>query len=254
MHKIAYVEVGHGERGDPGAVKGKFIEHQMNKIVAAVFTQRARLYGWKIIEEKGNLEMHENGRIANESGAAFYLSFHFNAGGGDRGEVIYAWEDGSKRLADAVAKGLKKAGQTEVRVYKSKANSAESSEYFGVLRYSKMAGVIIEPCFIDNVVDRQIADTEEKLKNIGKCIADALVTEYGGSLKKEAKNMLAKLKLDTQVNLPDVGVTLNGVKKSNSVLLNIDGKDTTYIPAVILRDVGMGVVWDSATKTVKITK
>jgi len=175
-----YVDIGHGERGDPGAVSGPFIEHQMNIKVARAFAERMSQYGWEVMLEEGNMEMGDSARAANRYGADLLLSFHFNAGGGDRGEVIYSWESGALELANVVAEGLKKVGQTVVKVYKSKANSSGTAEYFGILRVSKMPAVIVEPCFIDNPVDRQIADTDEELRDIGYCIADALVEYYGG--------------------------------------------------------------------------
>lgn len=67
-------------------------------------------------------------------------------------------------------------------------------------------------------------------------------------LKGVSKDMKASL------DIPDVKVVLNGKAIDKTVLLNVDGKDTTYIPAVVLRDVGMAVSWDSATKTVLINK
>jgi len=175
-----YVDIGHGEHGDPGAVSGRFIEHQMNIKVAHAFADRIKQLGWEVKIEQGNLEMGDSARVANNWGADLLLSFHFNAGGGDRGEVIYSWESGALELANAVADGLKIAGQSVVRVYKSKANSSGTAEYFGILRVSKMPAVIVEPCFIDNPVDRQIADTDEELQYIGYCIADALAEHYGG--------------------------------------------------------------------------
>lgn len=247
-----YIDIGHGGN-DPGAVSGAWVEYNMNSVTGNALAERLREYGHDVKVEQGHLSLGDSARAANSFKADLILSQHYNAGGGDRGEVIYAWKDGSLDLANAVAEGLKKAGQTEVRVYKSKANSTGTAEYFGILRMSYMPGVIIEPCFIDNVVDRTLADTVAKQKNIGICIADAIVTHYGGAIKEDI-DVLAKIKLDTQVNLPDVKVTLNGSDKENAVILNVDGKDTTYIPAVILRDIGMGVVWDGATKTVKITK
>ena len=175
-----YVDIGHGERGDPGAISGSFVEHQMNIKVARAFANRMQQHGWEVKIEQGNLEMGDSARVANNWGADLLLSFHFNAGGGDRGEVIYSWESGALELANVVAEGLKKVGQTVVKVYKSKANSSGTAEYFGILRVSKMPAVIVEPCFIDNAVDRQIADTDEELKHIGYCIADALADHYGG--------------------------------------------------------------------------
>jgi len=219
-----YVDVGHGERGDPGAVSGRFIEHQMNIKVAHAFAERMSQYGWEVKVEQGNLEMGDSARAANNFGADLLLSFHFNAGGGDRGEVIYSWEPGTLELANAVAEGIKRAGQTEVRVYKSKANSAGNAEYFGILRVSKMPAVIVEPCFIDNPVDRQIADTDEELKHIGYCIADALAEHYGGD------EMIYK----TFNDVPDWGKPL--VKKLiDRKSLAGDGKGNINLPESTLK-------------------
>lgn len=247
-----YIDIGHGGN-DPGATSGSFIEHQMNLVTGNSMADRLRQYGHTVKVEQGHLSLADSARAANAWGADLLLSDHKNAGGGNRGEVIYSWKADSLRLANAVAAGLKKAGQSEVRVYKSKANSSGTAEYFGILRMSTMPAVIIEHFFLDNTVDRLIGDTDDELKMLGICVADAIVSAYGGAIKEDVE-VLAKLKLDTQINLPDVNVTLNGLTKEKAVILNVDGKDTTYIPAVILRDVGMGVVWDGATKTVKITK
>ena len=176
----AWGDIGHGERGDPGAVSGSFVEHKMNIIVANAWAERLKQHGWEVQLEEGDLEMGDSARAANRWHADFLVSFHHNAGGGDRGEVIHSWESGALELANVVAEGLKRAGQTEVRVYKSKPNSFGVAEYFGILRISLMPAVIVEPCFIDNPIDRLIADTDEKLRNIGYCIADAMAEHYGG--------------------------------------------------------------------------
>lgn len=54
------------------------------------------------------------------------------------------------------------------------------------------------------------------------------------------------------MEIPEVKVTLNGKAMAKTVILNIDGKDTTYIPAVSLRDAGLSVDWDAANSTVII--
>lgn len=253
MQKKAYGDIGHGEHGDPGAVSGSFVEHKMNIIMAAAWAERLRNYGWDVKLEEGNLEMGDSARAANAYGAGILLSWHVNAGGGDRGEVIMGWEDGTQKLADAVAAGLKKAGQSEVRTYKSKPNSKGTAEYFGILRMSTMPAVIVEPFFLDNPIDRSIGDTDEKLKNIGYCVADAIALTYGGS-QKEDDQVSVKLKTGNQVALPRVNVIMEGKPIDKSVILNVDGKDTTYIPAIALRDTGMDVKWDDAARTVIIQK
>ncbi len=66
--------------------------------------------------------------------------------------------------------------------------------------------------------------------------------------------MLAKLRLDTQVDLPDVKVVMESKTVDKAVILNVDGKDTTYIPAVVLRDIDMAVKCDGTSKTVIIER
>lgn len=178
-----YIDIGHGGN-DPGAVSGSFIEYQMNAITANAMADRLKEYGHTVKVEQGHLSLADSAQAANAWGADFLLSDHKNAGGGDRGEVIYSWKTGSLQLAEAVALGLKRAGQTSVKAYKSKANSSGTAEYFGILRMSNMPGVIIEHFFLDNVVDRKIGDTPNELKQLGISIADAIATCYGGALKE----------------------------------------------------------------------
>jgi N-acetyl-anhydromuramyl-L-alanine amidase AmpD len=68
----------------------------------------------------------------------------------------------------------------------------------------------------------------------------------------QSKGVVEDMKLG--IEIPEVLVDLEGGVVDNSVILNVDGKDTTYIPAIALRAVGMTVAWDAPTKTVKITK
>jgi N-acetyl-anhydromuramyl-L-alanine amidase AmpD len=73
-------------------------------------------------------------------------------------------------------------------------------------------------------------------------------TRLFNDLKGVEEDMKASL------DIPDVKVVLNGKAIDKTVLLNVDGKDTTYIPAISLREVGIAVTWDAATSTVLITK
>lgn len=239
-----YIDIGHGEitssgKPDPGAVSGSFIEHEMNKITGNALAERLKLYGHTVKVEEGNLTIDVSAKAANSWGADLLISCHYNAGGGDRGEVIYSWENNALKLANACAEGMKKAGQTTVKVYKSKSNSAGTAEYFGILRNSKMPAVIIEPAFIDNLTDRQLVNTVEKQKYMGVCIADALVTVYGGALKEEEEG------------LTEIKVKVNDKEISDGYLIN----NTSYVPIrAVAEALGYNVGWDQNTKTVLITK
>jgi len=56
------------------------------------------------------------------------------------------------------------------------------------------------------------------------------------------------------MNIQEVKVAMNGNQVEKSTVLKVDGRDTTYIPAVALRAVGINVTWDAASNTVVITK
>lgn len=92
--------------------------------------------------------------------------------------------------------------------------------------------------------------------NGNECICDLAVLgedtsnrapSYWLFYRKEAETIM-KLGLE----MAEVKVTLNGVDINKAVILNVDGKDTAYIPAVALKDAGIRVEWDNANSTVVI--
>lgn len=231
-----YIDIGHGESGDPGAVSKPLIEHEMAIVTGLAMADQFHKRGIEVKVEPGNLTISDSARNANFWNADLLLSIHYNAGGGDRGEVIHSWKRGSLELANIVAGGLKKAGQSVVRVYKSKANSKGDAEYFGILRVARMPAVIIEPAFIDNSIDRQLVDSIDKQKKMGVHIADAIADSYG--LEDDEVAAETKIKVNGQV--------LTGyILKDN----------LSYAPVRALAEaLGCKVGWDEATKTVTIER
>ena len=242
-----YIDFGHGELKkngikDPGAVSGNFKEHDMNVVYGIALAERLKQHGYNVKTEPGNLSITTSAQTANNFGAGLLVSCHINAGGGDRGEVIYSVRQGSKKLADAVVVGLKNAGQTVTRTF-TKTND-NGSDYFGILRIARMPAVIVEPFFIDNANDRQIGDTTEKLKKLGVCIADAIASVYGSNLKGSEN-------IKTQIDLPEVPVRVNGSIIGRGVII----EDVTYMPVrAIAEALGAKVDWDANTRTVLISK
>ncbi|MEQ8175704.1 MAG: N-acetylmuramoyl-L-alanine amidase [Syntrophomonadaceae bacterium] len=184
-----YIEKGHGEKtannqNDPGATSGSFIEHDMNVVYASALAHRLAERGFIVDLESDDISIGDNGRAAASLGADVIISCHENAGGGNRGEVIYGWGEGASELAEVIAGVLRAFGQSEVRTYQAKPNGAGNAEYFGILRVSRAngvpIGVIIEPCFLDNSEDVQLNDTNEKLTAMGVAIANAIADAYGG--------------------------------------------------------------------------
>lgn len=234
----AYIDLGHGEHGDPGAVSGNYVEHPMNIVTGNACAERLIQRGWEVLVEQGDLEIGDSARAGNAFGANILLSFHYNAGGGDRGEVIYSWKSGSLELANVVAQGIKNVGQQTVNVYQSKAIASGTAEYFGILRISTMAGVIIEPCFLDNSTDITLADSVEEQKNIGYAIADAVADYYGGE------------------DMEKTTVKLNGNTIGNGYFDAVANRNQIPVGLLIAELSKIGIVlsasWDEPNKTINI--
>lgn len=168
-----YVDIGHGGK-DPGAVATtngyKYVEHKFNVRIGNQFAERLRKLGHTVVVEPGNLEIAASAAKANASGAEYLFSFHINAGGGNRGEIYYSKESGAKELADAMAEAMKEFGQSEVRVI-YKPNSSGTAEYMGILRGSKMPGVLLEPCFLDHKEDVKLLDTANEQLDFADLLA-----------------------------------------------------------------------------------
>lgn len=206
MKKI-YIDLGHGENGDPGALSGNLKEHEMNIVTGTAMGERLVKHGYDVKIESGNLSITESAKAANYFGADLLYSQHYNAGGGDRGEVIYSIREGSDIFVNAIVTGLKNAGQTTVKTY-PKLNKAGNADYYGILRCSRMPAVIVEPAFIDHADDRSIADTSVKQKYIGICIADAIADVYGSSFNNQYTQAISKLVKKRLINAPDYWLRL----------------------------------------------
>jgi len=94
---------------------------------------------------------------------------------------------------------------------------------------------------------------------IGHCRIDSVDRPYCPGPNFPWERLLADLKggnidmkIDMKIDIPDVKVVLDGVTRTDCVLLTVEGRETTYIPAIALRDSGHEVAWDASTATVKI--
>lgn len=79
------------------------------------------------------------------------------------------------------------------------------------------------------------------------------VDDFRAAVQEMIDNMLGgdTLKVGTK-ELPEIKTNLNGIPVKNAVLINVDGRSTTYIPAVALRDAGIAVTYNGTSGTVSI--
>lgn len=180
MSYIVVLDPGHGGQ-DAGAVFGKLIEKDINLTVALECKRILELNNVKVLMTRDKdtfVDLTARPKVANQNSAHLFVSIHHNAGGGDRGEVIYSIKGGkSQQLAFAIAEEFKNIGQQVVNTY-TRANSV-GTDYYAVIRLSNVPAVITEFAFLDNVNDNQIIDTIEEQKREGLAIAKGIMRVLG---------------------------------------------------------------------------
>lgn len=181
------------------------------------------------------------------------LSIHVNAGGTGKG--LETWVSlfhnpaESRKLGQLIQDNILKQVPFVNRGLKTRKNSKGNGDYYYMIRKPPGVAVLVECGFIDYAGDAEILRSEEYLNRIALGIAKG-VTQYCFP-NKERDYMFVKLKLDTQVDLPEVPVKVNGSNIGNGVILN----DMTFVPVrTIAESLNAKVDWDASTRTVLITK
>ncbi|OQB15695.1 MAG: Sporulation-specific N-acetylmuramoyl-L-alanine amidase [Firmicutes bacterium ADurb.Bin193] len=181
MNMKIFIDAGHGGK-DSGASNAGLIEKNMTLITAKSAAEYLRKYGCEVKLSRVNdiyLSLTQRAKMANNWGADIFVSCHYNAGGGDRGETIHSVTYGKGTLlAGAIGNALKAFGQSVIKQYSKLATSGKG-DYYTVISATNMPAVIVEPCFIDNEEDIKIADTEDEQAQVGVAIAKGILTFAG---------------------------------------------------------------------------
>lgn len=250
-YRIA-IDPGHGGK-DPGAVGHGLQEKDLVLTIALETARLLRNAGQTVVMTRDTDRFID---LTPERTPAcdVSVSIHINAGGGQGLETwvaLYNRPVESNKLGQAIQEQILSRISFRNRGIKSRKNSAGNADYLYMLKRPKGVPVLVECGFIDSAGDAQILGSKENLGKIAAGIA-AGILQYlgiGGS------DMLVKLALSTQVDLPEVNVQVNGKQIQKGVLLNINGADMTYVPARALAEaLGADVGWDNATRTVLIKK
>ena len=177
------IDAGHGGE-DNGAVSGDYLEKEWNLDTSRACANELVKYGVYVYETRTDdtyVSLEYRASLANMNNVDYFISIHHNSsdgGNGDRGEVIYSIRDEkSKQLASNIEQELKNIGQTNVKTYTR--TNGYGTDYYSVLRNTRMSAIIIEVCFIDNPEDRQIADTKEERERNGIAIAHGILKQLG---------------------------------------------------------------------------
>ena len=135
------------------------------------------------------IELEQRAVVAKEHNADYFVSLHFNASEAHtlNGVTVYASfrenvAEKSQGIAHSildqlVALGLK---NNDVKTRVSKDYFAEDGsrlDYYAVIRHNSLRdipAVIVEHCFMDNEIDKEFMDTDEKLKALAEADAKGI--------------------------------------------------------------------------------
>lgn len=180
--KKVFIDLGHGG-SDPGAVANNLVEKDMTRATAYATKYELEEYDVEtLLSRTGDTypSLSARAKAANDWGADLFVSEHYNAGGGDRAEVIHSVANGvSKELAQNIINAIKtEIGQNigNPAIYSKK--GSDGKDYFAVIRETKMPAVIVEPAFIDSN-DRFIVDTVGEQQAMGRAIAHGILATLG---------------------------------------------------------------------------
>ena len=154
-----FLDAGHNDSGwNTGAVANGLREQDLTYNTAKLCGDYLRQNGVEVKLSRPTKEtnlgtnnatsLSERCRLANEWGADYFLSIHYNAGGGTGTETFYKTEEGRKfgqPIQDAVVQTLGLAD----RGNKYRGNLA-------VLNGTKMPAALLEVAFLDNVRDAAV--------------------------------------------------------------------------------------------------
>jgi len=150
-----FLDPGHGGR-DPGA-NVKIKESQYTLIYALELGRALKELGFDIAYSRttdSDVSLSERCAMANRWRADYFISIHFNSGGGV-GIETYAFSTGGQgeKLANAVQIALITATDSRDR--------GRKFSNFQVLRDTSMPAILIEGGFVDSDIDSQKIPTED---------------------------------------------------------------------------------------------
>lgn len=148
------IDPGHGGKGHPGAVNGRYQEKTAALQIARLVTSKLQREGFHVImtrDSDKDVSLKERCRISNDAGANAFISIHLNSAHSDEPHGAETWKWHATRmfsltLADNVQKEL--VAQTGA------ANrGVKASDTYYVLRHTKAPALVVECGFISNDVE-----------------------------------------------------------------------------------------------------
>ena len=199
MKPIIFIDPGHSDR-DPGAV-GFETEFKLAELVSRHQADYLKThYACEAYVCPSNIDsLAQICKLANDMGAALFVSNHFNAGGGD-GYECYVYGQSRVALGQVFEKHVKAAGQN------SRGVKLRPGLY--VLANTVMPAILNEGAFVDNKTDIGDWNDDAELKKMGIAYAKAAAEFLRLEALAEAKEV--PVELPASVVLPSLGKNSQG--------------------------------------------
>lgn len=192
------IAIGHGKANDgtfdPGVMYANLCEH---KLAAEIGRYAADYYNRNYAEKcdliNCNAELFLTDRIKyiNEKNYDFVAELHLNSGGGTGPEVYHSvLSDG--KVAAAVSAAIAEAFGFDDRQAKTK-KTTSGSDYFAIIRGTRMPTVLVECLFIDNESDVRLIRTPAGKRRMGEAIARAIAESRGIRKRSFVEQLIERL-------------------------------------------------------------
>ncbi|MEC0246807.1 N-acetylmuramoyl-L-alanine amidase [Paenibacillus chitinolyticus] len=177
---LIVIDAGHGGT-DSGATGSGLLEKNLTLTLALQVRDRlVNEYAANVKLTRSTdvfVALSDRANLANGWGAAYFVSIHINAGGGEGFEsYVYPGTSGGvtgqKRtiVHDTIVKYLSSLGA---------ADRGKKEADFAVLRETDMPAVLLENLFIDNATDGSLLGNSGVLQNLANAIGDGVAKAMG---------------------------------------------------------------------------
>jgi N-acetylmuramoyl-L-alanine amidase len=167
MMKVT-IDAGHGgeDSGATGSLNGYFESHAVLDIALRLRALLERHVEVQMTREDDTFtSLPERCRMANEWGADIFVSLHLNSATSDASgfEVFTSGSTKSKDLA-------KKVWSRHTKAFPDQKDRGVKTAGFYVLKYSDMASILTEGCFLSNDAENQWVSLDETRQQMAQAI------------------------------------------------------------------------------------
>lgn len=177
--KLLIIGAGHGG-SEPGAIANGYVEKDLNIVVAKRVAELLKQYKPDLIRTDDKfVSLARRANIARGK-YRYFLSVHFNAGGGVGIETIHSkFSVAGKQLATDIAQGIKETTGLPIRRVFTR-SASDGKDYYAMHRNTgSTTTVIVEGLFLDSTKDIQFLNVEK----IAQGIANGFIKFIEGDKK-----------------------------------------------------------------------